>query len=227
MNKRAAILAILVVFAAGGLFGYLFRARNTDASLVLSIKDVITDEYIAPPDTFSRVKNTKYAFDSLSTRVAIGITDAIAAYDRLPRTSESEIKTAGQVLARALHAGEAAMLDFEGTEQQAIIAQAFLHALRKAGEFNRWVEVYTKALYTHPTHRALCGLASEAIKISKAAGQQQRVLDALTYVLASPAEFAGRTAIQAALASAFASASVNLDAPTQGRCFRSSNCPQL
>src|SRR5215467_6582002 len=143
---------ILLSLAIGGAGGYLLRAQKTDGSLVLSIKDAFREEYLAPPDSFSRVKNTKSALDVLSVRLGAGIMDAISAYDRLPKGSESERRKAEQVLERAIQAAERAMQEFEGTEQQCELARCLLIALQKAGRFERWTEVYVKALQEHPTH---------------------------------------------------------------------------
>jgi tetratricopeptide (TPR) repeat protein len=212
VRTRTLVSTILLAVGAGGLSGYFLRAQKAESSLVVSVQDVINAEYLAPPDTFSRIKNTRNALDSLSTRVQIGISDALMAYKQNPRNNESEKKKAEQVLERAIQAGEAAMQEFEGTGQQLGITHLFLRVLREAGQFNRWLEVYTSALYIHPTDLALCHLAGDAVKISRAAGQQQQVIEALRYALAFPADFAGRAEVQAALTSAFAS--VNADAPT-------------
>jgi len=204
MKTRTAISIIFLSFAAGGACGYLLRAQKTDGSLVVSAKDIVTEEYLAAPETFSRTKNTKNTLDSLSIRVGIGITDSLSIYDQLPKTSESENRKAGEILDRAINAGEVAMREFEGTQQQLVIATAFLGALRKAGRFDRWIEVYVETLYRCPTHPVVSELANDAVKIGKLAGQEQRVLEALKYVSASPAEFTGKAEIQAALDSAYA-----------------------
>src|SRR5512135_2993105 len=94
MTTRAAIFIILVCLASGGAGGYLLRAQKTDGSLVLSVKDVVREEYLAPPDSFSRVKNTRNALEALSARLGVGIIEGIVAYDRLPRSSESEKRKA-------------------------------------------------------------------------------------------------------------------------------------
>jgi hypothetical protein len=193
---------ILISLAAGGLCGYLSCAHHPNSSFTRSTRDVFSDEYVTPPDTFSRIKNIRNSLDSLGTRVALGMTGTLAAYDGLPRTSESERRKAEQVLERTIDSGEAAMQEFQGTQQEPVVAQAFLRALRKAGRFNRWVDVYLKQVYTHPTDPIVCDLANEAIKISRMVGQQQRVLEALSHVIASPIEFAGRTEVQTALTSA-------------------------
>jgi len=226
MNTRTVISITLLAFGVGGLCGYMSRVRSTDSSLVLSTKDLLSDEYVTPPDTFSRIKNTRNALDALSTRAALGITETLAAYDSLPRTSESERRKSEEILARAIHASEGAMQEFEGTPQQLVIVPTFLRALRMAGQFNRWIELYVQTLYAHPTHAVVSNLANDAAKISQVSGQQQQVLEALRYVIASPAEFEGRAEVQAALTSAFAS--TNSQASVQSsQTDHPFNCLQL
>jgi len=185
--------------AIGGAGGYLLRAQKTDGSLVLSATEAFREEYLAPPDSFSRVKNTKTTLDALSVRLKAGIIDAISVYDRLPKGSESERRKAEQVLERAIQAAERAMQEFEGTEQQWEVARCLLIALQKADRFDRWTEVYVKALREHPTHPIVSSLARDAVTISQIAGQQKLVLETLKYLSTFPAEFAGRTAIESAL----------------------------
>jgi hypothetical protein len=199
---KAAISIILLSLAVGGAGGYLLRAQRTDGSLVLSLKDAMQEEYLAPPDSFSRIKNTRNSLDALSARLGVGIMDAMVAYDRLPKGSEADRKEAEQVLERAIRAAEAAEQEFEGTEQQLEITPVLLVALQKAGRFDRWTEVYLKTLYEHPTHDAVARFANDAVKISKQAGQQKHVIEALEYLSVFPAEYAGRAEILAALGSA-------------------------
>jgi hypothetical protein len=198
MKTPTAALIILLSLASGGA-GYLLHAHKADGSLILSVKDVVRADYLAPPDSFSRVKNTKNALRGLSMRVDVGIVDAGWAYDRLPKSSVSEKKRAEQVLERTIHAGEAAVQELEGTAQQPVVAQALLFALKKGGRFDRWTEVYLEMLFKHPTDPVVSRLAKQALEISKLAGQEQRVLEALIYLSVSPAQYAGKPAIQAAL----------------------------
>lgn len=197
--KRKAIVAMVLLSVASGGAGYWLRAQKTDGSLVLSTKDVAQAADLAPPDSFSRVKNTKNALQGLSLRLAAGVVDAVWVYDRLPKSSASEKKRAGRVLERAIGAGEEALREFEGTAQQPVAAQGLLLALRRAGRFDRWTEVYLEMLFKHPTDPVVSRLAKQALEIGKLAGQEQRVLEALTYLNVSPAPYPGKPAIQAVL----------------------------
>jgi len=204
MSTHATIPIILLSLAAGGAGGYLLRAHKTDGSVVLSLKDVVQEEYLAPPGSFSRVQNTRDMLDALSVRAAIGIMDAVSAYDQLPKNSESEKKKARELLERAINAAEMAMQEFQGTEQQLEVAHGLLLALEKAGRFDRWTEVYLHVLHEYPSQPLVSRLAKDAVKIGELAGQQKKVLEALWCLSAFPAPFAGRTEVVAALRSAHA-----------------------
>ena len=199
---KAAISIILLSLVAGAAGGYWLRAQRTDGSVVLSLKDAMKEEYLAPPDSFSKIKNTRNSLDALSERLGMGIMDALLAYDRLPKSSEAERKQAEQALEHAIRAAEAAEQEFEGTEQQLEITQVLLVALQKAERFDRWTELYLKTLFTHPTHDVVARFANDAVKISKLAGQEKRVLEALECLSAFPAEYQGRAQILASLGDA-------------------------
>lgn len=197
--KHTLICIIALSLTGGGAGGYLFRAQKTDGSMVLSLKDAVQEEYLAPQDSFSRIKNTKNTLDALSLRSEIGIKDALLAYSQLPQTSEKERAEAKVVLERIISAAEEAVQEFEGTTQQVPVIQSLLLALEKAERFDRWTEVYLKALHEHPTHPLLAQLASDAVRNSNLAGQQERVLGALRYINAFGTELNGKKQIEVAL----------------------------
>lgn len=200
MRIRVAILLMSLALASGGA-GYWLRSEKTDGSLVLSVRDVVREEYLVPPDSFSRVENTKNTLNALCARLRIGIQEATVRYDRLARNGESSKPEAAMVLDRAIHNAERVVGEFEGTAQQLYVIQDLLGLLERAGRLDLWTELYLKALREHPTHSAVLQLASKAVRFSKLSGQQKQLLDALRYASAFPAEFEGRREIDAALAS--------------------------
>ena len=200
LMRRHTLLSIIALsLAAGGAGGYLLRAQKTDGSMVLSLKDVVKEDYLSSQDSFSRVRNTRNTLDALSARYGIEIMDALWAHAQLPRNNDSEKQAAGQVLERIIHAAEAAVQEFEGTAQQLQVMQSLLFALQRAERFDRWTEIYLKALHEYPTHPFVARLASDAVKNSKLAGQQDEVLQALGYLSAFEPAFAEKAEIEAAL----------------------------
>jgi hypothetical protein len=197
--RAPAAIALVSLALVSASAGYLLRAQKTDGALVLSVRDVVQEEYLVAPDSYSRVENTKNTLDGLCTRVRLGIEEATATYERLAKNGETSNRQAAVVLERAIRDAETAVREFEGTEQQLDVVQDLLRLLERSGRFDLWTRFYLKALYERPTHQIVSHFASEAVRISKLAGQQKQVLDALRYLAAVPAEFAGRAEIEAAL----------------------------
>lgn len=197
--KHTLICMIALALTGGGAGGYLLRAQKTDGSMVLSLKDAVQEEYLAPQDSFSRIRNTKNTLDALSLRSELGIKDALLVYSQLPKTSDEETAQAKQILDRIINAAEEAVQEFEGTTQQVPVVQSLLLALEKSERFDRWTEVYLKALHEHPTHPLIGRLASDAVRNSTLAGQQERVLGALSYISAFGPSFEGKQKIEVAL----------------------------
>jgi hypothetical protein len=198
MRTRAAISFILLALVSGSA-GYFLRARRTDGSVVLLARDVVREEYLAPPDSYSRVENTKNELNASCTRVRLGIQEAIVAYDRLAGKGETSNWQAAEFLERRIRDAERAVREFEGTDQQLYVLQELLRLLERAGRFDAWTQHYLKALYRDPTHPVISRFATAAVRISKLAGQQRQVLDALRHLTALPTEMAGRSEIEAAL----------------------------
>ena len=198
MKIRLAVLSVVLSLVSGGA-GYGLRARKTDGSLVLSARDVIQEDYLAPPDSYSRVKNTINSLAGLCTRIRLGIQESALAYDTLVGHGEGPSAQAALVLERATRKGETALRDFEGTDQQLYVLKDLLHLLERARQFNRWTQLYLAAVCEHPTHPVVSQLARQAITISKQAGQQKQVLDALRSLATLPGKFEGKDQIGAAL----------------------------
>jgi hypothetical protein len=177
----------------------MFRAQKTDGSLVLSNKDVVQEEYLIRPDSFSRVENTKNSLDALCTQVRSGLERAIVDYDRCARSGAASNCQAEVDL--AIREGEFAVHEFEGTEEQLYVVQDLLRLLERAGRLEQWTQVYLKALYQYPTHRVVSDLAAKAVELSAQRGQEKQVIEALDCVARFPVEFAGRAEVQAALSS--------------------------
>ena len=198
MKTHIASISVAILTLVSGIAGYLLRASRTDGSLVLQAQDV-PEEYFASPDSFSRVENTKNALDALCARLRVKIQESTAAYDKLARNGPASSSQAAVFLEGAIRDSQTIMRQFEGTEQQLDILPDHLRLLERAGRLDVWTHLYVQALYEHPTHLMVSRLAKDAVKISKLAGQPERVLNAFRYLCAGPEEFAGKREIQAAL----------------------------
>lgn len=198
MRLTKTIAGILICLAVGGAGGYFFGAQKTEASLERSN----SVEFLVEPDTFSRVQNTKNMLDALSKQARTAILHAIGTYQQLPQDSESERKKAEEILDHIIHVSESAMREFDGTEQQTVVAQALLLALQEGGRYERWTEVYLKMLYEHPECPVIVTSAPNAVRFGKLAGQQNQVVAALVSLDCRPLDPVEKAIIREALESA-------------------------
>lgn len=156
-------------------------------------------EYFTPPESFSTIENAKRNLEGLCVRFRVELQGRrVAERLSVPRNAtlaqESEPHPEGAI--RDLERG---MLEFQGTEQELAIAEDLLRVLKQAGRFDRWIEVYLKALYEHPMNRVVASLAKEAISHGRAVGRERDVVAGLRHLIAIPLDFAGKEAVEAAL----------------------------
>jgi hypothetical protein len=91
------------------------------------------------------------------------------------------------------------MTEFGGTDQEVYVAEDLLCALKRREQFDRWVLVYLKLLYEHPTHPVVSQLASQALAVSKLAGREHEVLAGLRHMHTIPLDFPGKSQVEAIL----------------------------
>jgi hypothetical protein len=201
-------LAGIIVAALGGLgIGYHFGAQHEEPSSLFAAAAPLN--YYFSELSFSEVENTKASLDGLCQRFRTEIwvkrladqKSCATVTGREPR-SEPHIKETIANLERGIN-------EFAGTSQQVEVAQDLLLTLRRAKEFDRWVQVYLTALYEQPTHRVVARFAREALEVAKLCGREQEVLIGLGHVEEIPVDFEGKLQIQAALQDRKGSLAVN------------------
>jgi hypothetical protein len=183
----------LVIFAIGGLAGYYLHPDGASA-LVMPANATPALDYLIAPESYSRVHNTKATLAGLSLQMRIQSESGLLANSKLRPGTASE----GGV-EKYLRQLELGVHEFAGTEQELEFLQDMLLALKSAGRFEQWTDVYLRTLYQHPTHQVIAQFAAEAISIGKAAGRDKAVLAALSHVAGIPVEFDGKEKIAAVL----------------------------
>jgi len=193
--------AVMLSLAAGGT-GYWLRERRAGPDLLLPISAMPPLEYLMPPDSFSRIENTKILLDGLCVRLRLGVQSrALAGWfagrGRAAAGQESDASWDGAI--RDLERG---MREFEGTQQELDCAQELFRDLKIAGRSERCVEVYLKALYEHPTHPFVARSAAEAIRLGQSVGREGDVIAGLNHLLAIPLAFQGKETVNTVLGKA-------------------------
>lgn len=198
MKTAPLIWAIMLILTAGGA-GYWLGAERAGEVSVLAARAIPPLDYLTRPESFSRITNTRNSLQGLCLRFLLQVENNRSA-DRLPvgrwaasrEISEPHLESAIRDLERARQ-------EFAGTEQELYCAQDLLRALKAAGRFDRWIEVYLKGLYEHPTHPVVARFAKDAIAFGMAAKREEDVLAGLRHLRAIPLDFEGKATVEAIL----------------------------
>jgi len=197
--KTRSIGCMIVAILAAGEVGYRLGAEREDSVSWLARETTPPLEYYAAPESFSEVEDAKSSLQALCLRFTTAVhAKMVAAY-------RSQVGPSGAGSASEPHLKdviedlEQGMREFAGTEQELDVAQDLLLALKKAKQLDRWIDVYLKELYEHPTHPVVARLADEAVSIANQCGRQQSVAAGLLYLQSIPAKFQGNNNLAAAL----------------------------
>jgi hypothetical protein len=153
-------------------------------------------DYLTGPESFSRIQNIKGTLEALCLQVRIKAQNTLIGASEPVGAPLHNQERSSEPAIRAL---EQEMQEFQGTEQELELAHDLLIALKVAQRFDRWTDVYLKALYQCPMHPVVLHFAPEAVQIGKAAGRQEEILRGLAHVTAIPLEFEGKDTIAALL----------------------------
>lgn len=154
-------------------------------------------EYLANPDSFSRVENTKNALEALCRRRRL---QAEAKLLGLEGFHESALPQGQRQIDAILEDLRHGKTEFAGTEQEMEMTGELLNVLKSQKKYNEWTDVYVRALYERPMHPLVAHSAADAITFANFTGQEEKVLVALRHAAAIPLGFPGKEQIAAALA---------------------------
>jgi hypothetical protein len=193
------IIAILIALIAGTAGYYLRELRGTSMSLVPREQVPPLDDYFAP-QSFSEAENAKALLDALANRYLAGV--LIQCSSRLYQppakgaAREPNRKNDWTEIIKMIDKG---VEEFEGTPQQLHLLEALLFALKHEQLYDRWIEVYLRVLYEHPTHHLVGEFAKEAIIVGRATGREAEILTAFRHVSNIPLDFEAKQQVRAAL----------------------------
>lgn len=201
--RLAPLTWAVVLILAGCGTGYWVRHARTGQDLILAADAIPRLEYFIPPDSFSRIENTKGLLAGLCARLRLAAAqNAVVAWRASAPGQAASGRESDPHLAVAIRDLEQAMQELEGTEQALDCAEDLFRYLNMAGHFDRCVEMYVRALYEHPTHPFVAKFAEDAIRVGRSAGREGEVLAGLNHLSAIPLEFQGKDRVIAVLSEA-------------------------
>ena len=187
MNKTAKnVLWALLITVSAGWTGYRVHPRG-EAGLFLPAQAIPPAEWLAGPESFSKVQNTKNSLEGLCLRLRLEAETKLAFASR----DSSTVAQRRQSLAPVISQLEDHMHEFEGTDQELEVAQDLFVAYKCTGRLDRWLDLYLQMAYKHPMHSVPVHLAQEALTLGRTAGRQNEILQVLMHSNAIPLDFEG------------------------------------
>ena len=198
--KRRKLFWALILASAAGWAGYRLRDARIDTVLVSAASAVPGFEYLSPPESYSRIENTKRNLQTLCARLRLEaerdlLAESTGGGQTHPLNQSRHLETAIGELERGLR-------EFRGTEQEIEVAQDLFPILKSAGRFERWTQVYLQIVHERPTHPTVGRLAKEALAIARVSGREPQVLAAFEHLRTSPFDSENKEKIETALAEA-------------------------
>lgn len=192
MNFRQ-LASLILVAAAAGSGGYFLRSLQTDSPSGMSP----VENYLCP-QSFSEVENTKALLDALAKRYLceVFVQATTGRQSPLGDVSESAKPRSQAAAIRILKAGVA---EFAGTEQELLMMRFLLKWLRRDKLYGRWLDVYLRTLYQHPTHPLIGDFVGDAVAIGKATGRSNELRAGFRHLLGIPLDFEAKHRVEAAL----------------------------
>lgn len=186
-----------MLVALAGVAGYLLGQIRFPAGVTGAATEGLVLDHLVPADSFSEIRNTKALLDALAIqfthevrlRTGLPLRGTEATDPRLAAVREERLRL-------SIEAIEAGCREFEGTDQELILLQDLLLYLKREQQAERWVEVYLRVLYEHPTHEIVGRFARDAISLGRASGRIEDVLAAFRHVGAIPLDFNARQEVE-------------------------------
>ncbi len=191
--------------------------QKSGTTLVLKSGAVPPMDYVAEPESFSKVQNTKATLAALCVRWRLDAENQLIAAE-VPANASLQAPQAR--IDNAIRSLQQGMREFEGTEQEFEMAQDLLVGFKKTGRLEEWTQLYLKVLYENPLHPLVLRLADEAMVIGQRIGREPEILAGLKHLGGIPLEFEGKRRLATIIASAesrhLASGSESTEAPQKG-----------
>ena len=153
-------------------------------------------DVFAPALSFSEVQNAKAILEGLAFQYISEIQTRRCLDIQSARNAGSG---AEPHLDKAIDELEWGMQEFTGTDEEFKLASDLLNALKKAKLHDRWLQVYLRVLYEHPSASMVGKLAPAALRMASENGRKAEILEAFRHVNGIPLDFQTKKDIQTAL----------------------------
>jgi len=154
-------------------------------------------DYLANPDSFSRVQNTINALEALCRQRRLQAEAKLVTLERFPASAVLQRERQVDDILTSLQRGTT---EFAGTEQEMEMTGELLNVLKSQRKYREWIDVYMRAVYERPMHPLVARCATDAVSFANLTGQEEEVLVGLRHAAAIPLGFRGKAQIAAVVA---------------------------
>jgi hypothetical protein len=183
-----------------GVVGYYAGAMRESTVMHLPSNATVALDQLVTANSFSEVEQARAVLNALAGRYIEYAQMMITRHDRSVPVIHGSSPTAGsRDFPAAVRVLEEAVAEFKGTGEELQLLPILLNALKRAQLPDRWLDVYLKASYEHPTHKLIGLLADEAARLSRSVCREEEVTAALRHIAAIPFEFEGKFRIERCL----------------------------
>jgi len=193
------LVSSFVLTLAGLGVGYSLHPPVSNTASVMAVDQTPPFEYLLNPKSFSEIENTRAALDALGLQFLMELQGRRAGLLFGPTTAPRSLHDRA-VLTEVVQELEQGRQAFQGTGQEVVLTQHLLWLLKKEKLNDRWLNTFLAFLYQHPTEPWVARWTDDAVDISRAAGREPEVLEALRHLESIPLQFDARTRAQAVLA---------------------------
>lgn len=181
-------MALPVLLSVGaGWVGYYAGAMREPVISTLPARGQVGLDYFLTVKSFSEVEQARAVLEALAARYVQQAQDLIA-QEIMDRGGVTAATATGgeRPIRAAIRLLEEGLVEFEGTGPQMRLLPTLLYALKREGLHDRWLELYLRLLYEHPTHELVAELAPEAVSLSRAVGREQELAAGFQHVCGVP-----------------------------------------
>jgi len=182
---------------AVGATGFLLGNREARLGVVMPIESMPRLDYFITEHSFSDIERAKASLEGLCRRYRAEVQTRRLLDERYAGGKQGPPQEPH--VAGAIKVLEQGMKEFEGTQQQLGISEELLRALKTAKLYDRWMSVYLRTLYEHPTYPTATVFAKDAMVIGKVLGREDEVLRAFRHLNDIPFDFLDKSKIQTLL----------------------------
>jgi hypothetical protein len=204
------MLVCLTSSVLAALVGYVSGALHQDAVALLLAQQTPGIDYLSRTCSFSEVDSAKAYLEGVSNRWLIELRQRRYAAGLLPGNRKRPNQQHSE---QAINDLLGAIDEFQGTGQEFAFVEDLLAFLNGQEQRNRWVEVYTRLLYQHPTDFRTGALAQRAVAMARAVGREEDVLRAFQHLSDIPLDFGTKEQVSALLGKGRAQGGLALDQP--------------